>query len=206
VQRRWLWLLWLVLLIDGAVFFWWRHRQSERRYDRHIQQAASRYDVDPALVKAVIWRESSFDAKARGLAGEIGLMQIRAPAAEEWAQAEQIRPFTHGHLIDPATNTLAGAWYLSKLLKRYRQADNPLPYALADYNAGRTHVLRWMEGTIAKTNSRQFLAQMDFPGTQKYVQSVIKRYGYYRPAFAGATKPKRSIHGVRRQSATATAL
>jgi soluble lytic murein transglycosylase len=183
----------LVLLIDGALFLWWRHRQGERRYDRPIQRAASRYAVDPALVKAVIWRESSFQAKARGLAGEIGLMQIRAPAAEEWAQAERIRPFAHEHLIDPATNTLAGAWYLSKLLKRYRQTDNPLPYALADYNAGRTHVLRWMEGTTAKTNSRQFLAQMDFPGTHKYIESVISRYDYYRAIFTGATKPKKSI-------------
>jgi soluble lytic murein transglycosylase len=180
VQRRWLWLVLLVLLIDGALFFWWRHRQGGRRYDQQIRQAATRYGVDPALVKAVIWRESSFDAKARGLAGEIGLMQIRSPAAEEWAHAEKIRPFAHEHLLDPNTNTLAGAWYLSTLLKRYRQTDNPLPYALADYNAGRTHVLRWMEGATAKTNSRQFLAQMDFPGTQKYIQSVIGRYDHYR--------------------------
>ena len=31
---------------------------------------------------------------------------------------------------------------LSKLLKRYHQTDNALPYALADYNAGRGNVLR----------------------------------------------------------------
>ncbi len=180
VQRRWLWLLLALFLVDGFLFYWWYRRRSEGRYDRPIQQAALRYQIDPALVKAVVWRESAFNPKARGLAGEIGLMQIRALAAQEWAEAEHIQRFGHEHLIDPGTNALVGAWYLNKLLKRYRHTDHALPYALADYNAGRTHVLRWMGGA-GKTNSLRFLAQMDFAGTQKYVQSVMDRYGYYRP-------------------------
>jgi len=181
VQRRWLWLLIALFLVDAFLFCVWCVRRGARRYDARIWQAASRYGVDPALVKAVIWRESRFDAKARGLAGEIGLMQIRALAAQEWAQSERIQPFAHEHLVDPGTNILAGTWYLGKLLKRYQTTDNPLPYALADYNAGRAHVLRWMESS-AKTNSVQFLSQMDFPGTQKYIRSVTDRYTLYRSA------------------------
>jgi len=41
--------------------------------------------VEPALIKAVAWRESKFDTHARGRAGEIGLMQLREEAAQEWA-------------------------------------------------------------------------------------------------------------------------
>ena len=41
------------------------------------------------------------------------------------------------HRGAPGSNTLAGAWYLAKLLRRYPHADDPLSYALADYNAGR---------------------------------------------------------------------
>jgi soluble lytic murein transglycosylase len=88
-------------------------------------------------------------------------------------------PFDYLACLDPGTNTLAGAWYLKKLLLRYKQTDDALPYALADYNAGRGNVLKWMHGSAA-TNSVAFTAQIGFPGTKAYVQSVIRRIGHYR--------------------------
>ena len=51
---------------------------------------------------------------------------------------------------------------------------------------GRSNVLRWKKGA-ASTNSAAFLAQLDFPGTRKYVEAVMKRYAHYRAIF-----PKRS--------------
>jgi len=107
---------------------------------------------------------------------------IRKDAAEEWAGAEHVHLFTHFQMLDPVKNTQAGTWYLRKLLWRYAQTDNPLPYALADYNAGRTHVLQWNKGAAA-TNSIVFMAQITYPSTRKYVQSVVERYRHYRPIF-----------------------
>lgn len=179
VRRRVAWVGVGLLLVAGGLGFLQYLRWWEGRYDEVIAAAARRYQVDPALLKAVIWQESRFRADARGRAGELGLMQIRPPAAGEWAQAERVTPFAHAQLIDPGTNTLTGAWYLAKLLQRYRETDNPLSYALADYNAGRTHVLRWLLGS-ASTNSAAFLAQMDFPGTRRYVLAVSRRYDRYR--------------------------
>lgn len=179
MRRYWMWILLAVLVFDAVLAFWWYARNGERRYYRAIHIASRQYHVDPALVKAVIWRESGFDPDARGGAGELGLMQVRHLAASEWAEAEQIREFSHESLIDPSRNTLAGTWYLAKLLKRYPQTDDPLPYALADYNAGRTHVLRWMKES-GKTNSAIFQAQIDFPGTKRYIATVLKRYHRYR--------------------------
>ena len=46
------------------------------RYDELIVKAGQRNNVDPCLIKAVIWKESRFDKRARGLKGEVGLMQI----------------------------------------------------------------------------------------------------------------------------------
>jgi soluble lytic murein transglycosylase len=85
-------------------------------------------------------------------------------------------------LYDPAKNTLAGSWYLRKLIGRYVNTDNPLAYALADYNAGRSNVLRWIKGAGA-TNSTAFIKQIDFPGTRDYVKSVLSRYEHYKPMF-----------------------
>ena len=86
--------------------------------------------------------------------------------------------FEHEHCLDARTNILAGTWYLKKLLKRYQQTDDPVPYALADYNAGRGNVLKWFNGPGA-TNSAAFLEQIAFPGTKEYVQSVMRQREKY---------------------------
>ena len=139
----------VVLLALGVISYWSWDYWRERRFDSVILAAANRCQIDPALVKAVVWRESRFDPDARGRAGELGLMQIRAAAASEWASAEHLASFEHRACLDPATNTLAGAWYLKKLLLRYQQTDHPAAYALANYNAGtrqRPQVAQWRGG------------------------------------------------------------
>ncbi len=180
LRAKWFLLALAALVLGGvaaALYYQWR----EQSQDVPILAAARRYGVDAALIKAVVWRESRFNPSIRGRAGEIGLMQITETAAREWADAERITNFHRDHLLDPATNTLAGTWYLRKLLRRYPQTDNPLPYALADYNAGRAHVLRWNQGA-AQTNSAAFLQQMTFPGTRNYIAAISRRYEKYRAA------------------------
>ena len=179
-HRKWLFLL---IVLGGLLTWWdrWRARR-ENSQDAVILAAASRYGVDPALVKAVVWRESRFNPNARGGKGEIGLMQIMSDTAGDWARSERLSLFVPERLFDPAQNTLCGAWYLRKLLHRYPQTDDPLPYVLADYNAGRTHVLRWAKGAAA-TNSAMFLQQIEYPMTRAYVVSVMKRYRHYRAVF-----------------------
>ena len=186
VQRRWLRIV--IALAFIAFLLQWLYRwQRERRYDPIIIAAARRYAIDPALIKAVIWRESRFNPKARGRVGELGLMQVRDAAGQEWAAAENKIGFSEHHLADPDTNIYAGSWYLAHLLKRYRAVDDPVPYALADYNAGRANVLRWMQAG-AKTNSAQLLARMDFPATRQYIESIRQRCKRYQPAFRRAAK------------------
>lgn len=174
-------MLLVALALNLSAWLYWRDRQ-EHRYDREIRTAAARYGVAPALVKAVVWKESRFAADARGKAGELGLMQLMEETAFEWAGSQRLNHFSHEQVLHPATNTLAGAYYLGKVLRRYLRTDNPLPYGLADYNAGRGRVLKWMTGAAA-TNSAAFLAQVDIPSTRAYIEEVTERYRHYRESF-----------------------
>jgi soluble lytic murein transglycosylase len=169
----------LLVLIAVLVYKAWLHSR-EHRFDAAIGEAAKRYQLDPALIRAVIWRESDFQPDARGRAGELGLMQIRETAASEWAAAEHIQNFDHAACLDPLTNVLAGTWYLRRVLRHYGQADDPLPFGLAEYNAGRGNVLKWLAGDHA-TNSAAFMERIGFPSTRVYVQKIIQRYQDYRP-------------------------
>lgn len=186
MRGRWLWIAVVVIITDVIAGIWWVRHWQQARHDEVILAAAKRYNVEPALVKAVVWRESSFKAGVRGKAGELGLMQIREPAAREWAEAEKIVGFSFGHLLNTGTNTSAGTWYLAKLSRRYSHTDNPAAYALADYNAGRSHVLQWNKDSAA-TNSSAFMAGMTFPGTKRYVLAVQQRRDFYRAQKFGQT-------------------
>lgn len=177
-----------VFVCPAGVAVWqWRWSLLEQSQDEPIHAAALRYEVDPALIKAVVWRESRFDAEARGGAGELGLMQLREIAAREWADAEQVTEFRHPHCLDPVTNTLAGTYYLKTLLERYRHTDDPVPYALADYNAGRSRVRQWLGGAAA-TNATRFVGQIGFPSTRRYVLQVMRQAHRY-----AATPPLLSL-------------
>lgn len=176
-----------LLLLAALALKWRAGWRLEHSQDRVIFEAATRYSLDPAFVKAVVWKESRFHPDARGRAGEIGLMQLMDPAAQEWAETVRAYPLPERHLFDPRTNTLAGTWYLRKLLQRYRDTDHPAAYALADYNAGRGNVLRWARGDAA-TNSRAFIAQITFPTTREYIESVLGRWKHYQRE--GASSPE----------------
>ena len=174
--------MFLLLLGGGTGVYWWWQQWLEGSQDAPIRAAAQRYGLPAALVKAVVWRESRFHPRTRGRAQELGLMQLRETAAQEWADAEGLAGFEHERCLDARTNTLAGAWYLRKLVRRYSRTDDPLPYALADYNAGRGNVLKWNYG-LGATNSTAFIDQIGFPATRAYVKAVIARYQAYRTSF-----------------------
>jgi soluble lytic murein transglycosylase len=181
--QRWKWWLFAVIVLGGAFALYDRYRSfRESSQDAVILAAGRHYGVDPALVKAVVWRESWFNPDSKGRSGEIGLMQIMENTAGDWAKAERVHLFTHFQLYDPAKNTQAGTWYLRKLWGQYARTDNPLPYTLAAYNAGPGRVAEWRKGS-ASTNSAVFLSQISFPRTKKYVQEVTQRFERYRKVF-----------------------
>ena len=168
-----------------------------RKYDDLIRQAATRYGVAPELIKAVIWRESQFQPGKVGAQGERGLMQITDSAAIDWALAEKIQTFVSSDLFDPKVNIEAGTWYLNRALNHWSSKDNPLPFALAEYNAGRSRVRRWVQdsGMGETAGAGDLQAAMDFPMTKSYIATIIARYDFYkrRGEFAGDSRSKAEV-------------
>lgn len=152
-----------------------------QKHDALIRTVAAEHKLDPMLVKALVWRESRFDAQKFGTAGERGLMQVSEKAAGEWARETKVENFRVEELFDPKTNLEAGTWYLRRAIEHWQNQANPLPFALAEYNAGASRALRWAGGADTKAMPADtFLANIDFPGTRKYVDSIIARYEFYK--------------------------
>lgn len=93
-------------------------------YRDEIKTAASEFNVDPALVRAVIHAESAFNDKALSPKGAQGLMQLMPATAKELG--------VRNAMVAPE-NIRGGVNYLARMLKRFN-GDTKL--ATAAYNAG----------------------------------------------------------------------
>ncbi|MDP9186513.1 MAG: transglycosylase SLT domain-containing protein [Verrucomicrobiota bacterium] len=159
-------------------FYEWVSPARFQQYDKLILSVAAEHQLDPMLVKAVVWRESRFDRLKYGTAGERGLMQVSERAANEWAHEHKIGNFNFEQLFDPRTNLDAGSWYLRRALEHWQNETDPFPYALAEYNAGASRVQRWVGAD--GTSTSEFLGNIDFPTTRNYIESILNRYAFYK--------------------------
>lgn len=187
-----------VLAIVGALlFFAWMgvvawvvlttQIPHEDKFDKVIKEVLSEQGadhVDPLLIRAVIWRESKFKPDVLGAAGERGLMQVTEIAADDWIRLAKIPTRADGtydyeKLYEVKTNIHAGTWYLARALKRWEDRDNPVPFALAEYNAGLTRARRWVDEK-QPNSAVAFRENVDFPTTRKYIRTIEEKYEEYK--------------------------
>jgi len=146
---------------------------------RTIRLQAAADHLDPALIAAVIYAETKFDARTSAT-GARGLMQIEPETAAFIASSLGQRAFRAEELADPATNIAYGSWYLGFLLRHYAGAEVP---ALAAYNAGVGNVDRWLGE--ARAAGRPFgIARIPYPQTRAYVERVLAAQREYRETYA----------------------
>lgn len=105
-----------------------RAAKRKDQYSRLIRKAAAKHGVPVKIAKAVVQVESNFNPKARGRAGEVGLMQIK-PAT---ARGIGYRGSTKA-LYDPATNL---EWGMKYLAGAHERANGDLCGTILRYNAG----------------------------------------------------------------------
>ena len=137
---------------------WYERLRYPLAYDQIVIGHAHNYDLDPALLSAVIYRESKFDPQARSSSGAIGLMQLLPATAKGIALHTGGNKFRVSDLYNPEINVRYGSFYLRRLLNKY--GDTSL--ALAAYNAGQANVDGWLaQGKgIAFAETREYVAKV----------------------------------------------
>ena len=118
-------------------------------YKAKVAELASRYDLSPSLIEAMVWQESRWRADAVSPAGARGLAQLMPGTARDLG----VNP------DDPFANLEGGARYLRAQLDMF---DGDLELALAAYNAGPGRVRR--AGGIPRIRE-----------TQNYVAAIMGR-------------------------------
>ena len=146
------------------------------RYDKMIVAAGRRNGVYPPLLKAVIWKESRFDASARGSKGEIGLMQVMpSSAVKDWENTFQRHVPSDGALMDPALNIEIGSWFLGRALDRWKDYNDAEALALCEYNAGIQRAESWKP----LLHDGKVMPNIDIESTRKYARDILERREQY---------------------------
>lgn len=149
------------------------------QYQGLIRQQAAKKHLDPALVAAVIYAETKFDARTSS-AGAQGLMQIMPGTAVFLAHRSGATTFTTSDLGTPQVNIAYGSYYLRYLLDEYHGST---VLALAAYNGGEANVNSWVADAQA-SGHRFKISDIPFPETRAYVQRVLQARQDYRRTYA----------------------
>jgi hypothetical protein len=130
-------------------------KKGEHVYFPIIQRVAESHGIEPALIKAMIMAESSFNPKAVSNKGAAGLMQLMPKTAKSLGVVNR---------FDPEQNIRGGVKYIKHLIEK---CNGNLKHAIAAYNAGFGHVIKYK-------------GVPPFKATRYYVQKVFHYYDYYR--------------------------
>jgi soluble lytic murein transglycosylase-like protein len=121
------------------------------KYEKEINGASAKYNVDAKLISAVIQAESGFNNNSGSSAGAKGLMQLMPGTFKEYGS---------GDIMNPHDNIFAGTRYLSLQIKAFGSVE----LGLAAYNAG--------PGAVKK-----YKGIPPYPETQNYVKKVMGFWG-----------------------------
>lgn len=132
------------------------HTVKRKRFELYVQEAAQTFQVEAALLHAIITAESNYNAGALSRKGAIGLMQLMPGTAKQYGVSD---PY------DPNQNIQGGAQYLKYLLGLF---NNDLQLVLAAYNAG--------ENAVRRYGNRL----PPYQETIRYVPKVLSYYQKYR--------------------------
>ena len=130
--------------------------ETEEKWEPEIQKAAKKYNIDPDMLRALIWKESGFDPYAESPMGALGIAQFMPATAASFG----IDP------MDPYQSIDAAAKYIRNELDHFGGSTEK---ALAAYNAGRGAV-------------EEFGGIPPYKETQNYVKEIKARMEEYKKA------------------------
>lgn len=167
----------IVILIGAVIFFvavFHRNTADDlqkvsypRSYSEYVDKAAREYDLEPALIYAIIRTESGFDPDAMSNVGAYGIMQVM-PESFEWLmglRGESGR-YTADDLLDPAVCIDYGSY----LLRYFYDTYGDERCAVAAYNAGFV-VGEWLQDPNCSPDGTT-LEYIPYPETSEYVDRV----------------------------------
>ena len=144
-------------------------------YKTYVEKYAKEYNVDKALIYAMILEESRYRTDAISWAGAIGLMQIMPATGREIARKLKISRFRSSMLKMPDVNIRMGTKYIDELNGMF---DGNAMLVSGAYNGGPGRMKRWLETKNIK-DLDEFVEKITIRETRLHIKKVINSYDNY---------------------------
>lgn len=184
----------VILASLGLLIFLYENIKYPIKYADEIHFASQEFGVSEELIASIINAESHFNERAISNKGAVGLMQIM-PATAEWVlnkmagqnvvkveKLSQNELFdyekSNGKLLDPSLNIKIGTYYISYLIKKFKNIDT----ALCAYNAGEGKVGEWLNSSEF-SDDKIALKKIPYRETNNYVDKVNLNLKIYNKKF-----------------------
>lgn len=148
-----------------------------RQYIDLVEENAEEFEIDKALLYAVIKTESGFDKNAVSSVGAMGLTQI-TPDTFQWLQTKTGESYEDEALFEPEISIYYGAYFLNMLLEEFDNTET----ALAAYHAGRGRVNEWLADPNISPDG-VVLENIPYEDTAGYVKRVMKITEKYKKIY-----------------------
>ena len=146
-----------------------------------IRKYSAERNLDPYLVAALTAQESTFVADIHSYANAVGLMQLMAPTAKQYARVLKLK-YTPRLLTNPEANIRMGTAYLADKVREFGE----MHLVLASYNAGERPVHKWAAERSGLPVD-EFVDDIPYPQTQQYVKKILGTAEDYRRLYGPET-------------------
>ena len=138
------------------------------------------WQVDPALIHAIVRQESKFEMRVTSSSDARGLMQVLpSTAAGTMKDTTLDNPGTKAKLFDPSFNLSVGQRYVQKMYS-FVEPDGNLFQLVVSYNGGPGNLQKWLKEVEHRGDPLLFIESIPSRETRGYVERVVANYWIYQ--------------------------
>jgi len=143
-------------------------------YRGFIEKYGPTGENPPRYLYSIMQKESAYNPHDVSYADAIGLLQMIPPTSRRVAPHID-RPYTDDVLYDPEGNIQFGAWYIGRLLKKFK---GQVALGAGSFNAGPKAMIRW----LSRNGDRpldEFIELCPYTQTREYMKKLLDIYAHY---------------------------
>lgn len=164
---------------EGTARPWWRHAYPEAYADL-VEKYRPAGGSPPYYLYAIMRKESGYDPGVVSYADAQGLLQMIPATTTRVARQLGLR-YAPGDLYQPELNIRTGAWYIGKLLGKFK---GQVPLGAGSFNSGPRPVMKWVKANGDRPID-ELVELVSYQQTREYMKKVTENYARYVLLYTG---------------------
>ena len=164
---------------EGTARPFWLRAYPEA-YKDLVEQYRPLGGSPPYYLYAIMRKESGYDPGVLSYADAQGLLQM-IPATTTRVAKQLGLHYAPGDLYSPELNIHTGAWYIGKLLAKFK---GQIPIGAGSFNSGPRPVMEWVRDNGARPID-EFVELVSYQQTREYMKKVTENYARYVYLYTG---------------------